>query len=256
MMSRATTLVCCALALASRAAEGQSLADRVRGAGDGAVTFTFASRPEVCGDGERSVRVGRSYMGFDGDFQRHACEFGPVQVRVTTRNGVVERVESWVGSPRTREGRALGTVGAAEAARFLLTLASRTEGGAAARAIAPAVFADSAQVWLALLAIARDPSGRRRPASSEAAFWLSRFAAAAIGGHPRRLDEDEDEGTNDVKVHAVFVLSQLPNHEGIGPLLDVARSNAAIAVRQRALFWLGQSGDPRAFMLFESLLRS
>jgi hypothetical protein len=255
-MRRVGVSVYCAFTLAAHATQAQSLADRVRAAGDGAVTFMYASRPEVCGDGERSVRIGRSYMGFDGDFQRHACEFGPVQVRVTTRNGIVERVESWVGAPRAREGRALGIVGAADAAQFLLALASRAEGTAAARAIAPAVFADSVRVWPALLAIARDSSGRRHSATSEAAFWLSRFAGAAIGGHPGRLDEDEDEGTNDVKVHAVFVLSQLPNHEGIAPLLDVARSSAALVVRQRALFWLGQSGDPRALTLFESLLRS
>ena len=53
----------------------------------------------------------------------------------------------------------------------------------------------------------------------------------------------------------MFVLSQLANHEAVPTLLDIARSNADRRVRGQALFWLGQSGDPRALALFESLLR-
>jgi FOG: HEAT repeat len=83
--------------------------------------------------------------------------------------------------------------------------------------------------------------------------------STAIGGHPTSLADDDDEersDRDDVKVRAVFALSQLPNREGIPPLLEVARSNAALAVRRSALFWLGQSGDPGAHSLFESLLRA
>jgi HEAT repeat protein len=118
------------------------------------------------------------------------------------------------------------------------------------------VLADSAVVWPALLAIARDVSGRGHSVRAEAALWLSRFAGAALGGHPASLAEDERDERDDVKLHAVFVLSQLPNGEGIGPLLEIARSKAALSVRQQALFWLGQSGDQRALSLFEQLLRS
>ena len=60
---------------------------------------------------------------------------------------------------------------------------------------------------------------------------------------------------DDLKSHAVFVLSQLPREEGIPQLLQVARSNKSWRVRSKALFWLGQSGDPRAIDLFESVLR-
>jgi hypothetical protein len=241
--------------MTSHGGDAQTLAERVAAAGDGAVTFSFASRPEICGDGERFIRIGRSsYIGSTD--MRRDCVHGPVQVRLTMRDGLTERVESWIGAPRMREGRAAGTVPAAEAARYLLALAARTEGSAAAKAIAPAVFADSAVVWPALVAIARDSSGRRRAARMEAALWLSQLAGAVVAGHPESLAHDEDDDAReDVKVHAVFVLSQLPNREGIVPLLDVARSKAAVPVRRSALFWLGQSGDPRAVSLFEALLR-
>jgi hypothetical protein len=255
-MTAASRLLVVAALLAAGPAGAQSLADRVAAAGEGAVTFEFAARPEICGDGDRSVRIGsRSWMGDMGSY-RHPCVHGPVQVRLTLRGGEVERVESWVGASRPREGRALGTVPAAEAARYLLAVAQRSAGKAAARALAPAVFADSAVVWPALLGIARDSSSPRRAARTDAAFWLSRFASSAIAGHPATLEDDEDQDRDEVKVQAVFVLSQLPNREGIEPLLTVARSNAALPVRRSALFWLGQSGDPRALDLFESLLRS
>ena len=109
-------------------ATAQSLAERAAAAGDGPVTFSFASRPEVCGDGEHFVRIGRSsYMG-SGASWRNECRPGPVQVRLTMREGRVERIESWVGAVHAREGRSLGAVPAAEAARYLLVLAARAEG--------------------------------------------------------------------------------------------------------------------------------
>lgn len=251
---RGSPLLVGAFLLALPSAGAQSLADRIATAGDGPVIFSFAARPEVCGDGAGSISIGRSYVRSNGE--QRPCVHGPVRVRLTMRDGQVDQLESVVGATTPTDGRDLGTVAPGEAARWLLALAARGEGGAAARAITPAALADGVVVWPTLLEIARGSSGQRRSTRTEAAFWLSRFAGAAIGGHPATLLADDDaDDRDDVKLHAVFVLSQLRNHEGIAPLLDVARSNANLAVRQRALFWLGQSGDPRALSLFESLLR-
>ena len=49
-----------------------------------------------------------------------------------------------------------------------------------------------------------------------------------------------------MKKKAVFALSQLPKDEGVPLLINVARTNANPAVRKQAMFWLGQSKDPRA----------
>ncbi|HET7189113.1 MAG TPA: HEAT repeat domain-containing protein [Gemmatimonadaceae bacterium] len=250
---RHSPLLLGALLLALHSAGAQSLADRIAAAGDGRVSFSFAARPEVCGDGEGSISIGRSHVRSNGE--RRPCVHGPVRVRFTMRDGQVDQLESSVGATTPLDGRDLGTVSPGDAARWLLALAARGEGRAAARAITPAVLADGVVVWPTLLDIARDSSGQRRGVRTEAAFWLSRFAGAAIGGHPATLADDDADDRDDVKLHAVFVLSQLRNHEGIAPLLDVARTNANLAVRRRALFWLGQSGDPRALSLFESLLR-
>jgi HEAT repeat protein len=52
----------------------------------------------------------------------------------------------------------------------------------------------------------------------------------------------------------VFALSQLRGKQGVEPLIAVARSNKDPQVRQKAIFWLGQSGDPRAAALFREIL--
>jgi HEAT repeat protein len=240
--------------------QAQSLASRVAAVDNGAVTFHYAARPGICGDGESFVRTGpRTFHGsWSSNRPMEPCVFGPVQVRLTVADGAVQRVESWVGPLRSRNARDLGEVPAPEAARYLMTIAARGTASASKKAIFPAVLADSATVWPALFPIARDTETRSKSTRQDALFWLSRFASAALAGRPNNpFAEDEEPKTEDdeLKTHAVFVLSQLRRDEGIPQLLEVARSNPNWRVRSAALFWLGQSGDPRAIDLFESVLR-
>ena len=241
---------------------GQSLADRVASVDDGAVSFHYTARAGVCGDGERYIRTARSsYHGsFSNGYSKAPCVFGPVQVRLTVVDRGVTRVQFWVGALREREARDLGAVPAAEAARYLMTIAAQGTPAASSKAIFPAVLADSAIVWPMLLRIARDVDTRSNKTRQDAMFWLSRFASGAVVGRRNQPFEDEDDdrgdADEDLKVHAVFVLSQLRNGEGVPNLLEVARSNPSPRVRSHALFWLGQSGDPRAIALFEAVLRS
>jgi HEAT repeat protein len=227
---------------------------------DGAVTFHYAARPGVCGDGEHFIRTGRSsYHGsFSTKRAMEPCIFGPVQVRLTVEDGAVHRVETWVGPVRSRNARDVGEVSAPEAARYLMTIAERGTPAASRKAIFPAVLADSVTIWPALFAIARDTDTRSRSTRQDALFWLSRFASGAVAGRPNNPFAEEDEERSeddDLKSHAVFVLSQLPRDEGIPQLLEIARSKRSWQVRSQALFWLGQSGDPRAIALFESVLQ-
>jgi hypothetical protein len=237
----------------------QQIADRVTAVGNGKATFHFTARPGVCGDGEHFIRIGRhSYQGtWSSETRYMPCEIGPVQVRMTVRDGTVDRVETWVGPLRTRDAQDLGPVSAADAARYLLSIAAHGNAYASPKAIFPAVLADSATVWPSLLTIAHDTQGRSNATRQDAMFWLSRYAAGATAGRKNSpFDEDDtDSGSEDLKSHAVFVLSQLPHGEGVENLLEVARTNKDPHVRSKALFWLGQSGDPRALSLFESILR-
>jgi hypothetical protein len=87
----------------------------------------------------------------------------------------------------------------------------------------------------------------------EAIFWLAqkagRKASAAI---TERLEQDPD---TDVKKKAVFALSQLPKDEGVPLLINVARTHSNPVVRKQAMFWLGQSKDPRALEFFAEVLK-
>jgi HEAT repeat protein len=87
---------------------------------------------------------------------------------------------------------------------------------------------------------------------SEALFWLGQRAGAqAVSAIAEAIDRDPD---TDVKKKAVFALSQLPKDDGVPKLIDVARTNRNAEVRKQAMFWLGQSNDPRALKFFEEVL--
>lgn len=250
-----------ALAALSARLDAQSLASRIAAVGNGSVNFHFAARPGVCGDGEHFIRTGHSsYHGsFHSGRPMEPCIFGPVQVRVSLENGIAHRVQHWVGPLRQREGPNLGVVPASEAADWLMWVAQRGSPRASAKAIMPAVLADSAVVWPALLEVAKDRDTRSRSTRRDAMFWLSRFASGKVAGHdndPFFEPDDERSEDEDVKMHAVFVLSQLPRDEGVPELLRAARSNPSWRVRSQALFWLGQTGETRALELFESVLTS
>ncbi len=85
----------------------------------------------------------------------------------------------------------------------------------------------------------------------QALFWLAQKAAKqAIGPINEALDRDPE---TEVKKKAVFALTQLPDG-GVPTLIQVARTNANPAVRKQAVFWLGQSRDPRALRYLEEIL--
>lgn len=149
-------------------------------------------------------------------------------------------------------GIQLGRIPAADAAKLLLALAAR--GGADGEdVVAAASIADSATIWPELLRLARNthlaPDTRRA-----AIFWVSQAAGEAA---TRGLDSiATDSGTDRaLREHAVFALSQRPADEAVPALLRIARTNPDGAIRRKAVFWLGQTDDPRAVALFEEILQ-
>lgn len=243
-------------------ARGQSLESRVSSAGDGTVQLRFASRPGVCGDGRGSIGTGghnfiRHYSSdSDYGYGREWCVPGPVRAVLTVSGGEVSRARVFVGGDDSSAGaHDLGTVGAREAADYFLTLARRAGSHVGDDAILAAVLADSVTPWPELFSIARSESVPHATRES-ATFWLSRAAAAAVNHRELFAAHDEDESEHDeVRNAAIFALSQQPHDEGVPALIRVARSSGATpSARGKALFWLGQSGDPRALDLFAEIL--
>ena len=241
--------------LGTAAATAQSLERRVADAPDGLVRFTFAARPGVEGDGGRSVRwsCGNGRCGrTDRDRRRAACDTGPVRVTLTVREGTVRAVTVAVGAEKSGDGTDLGRVSTAEAARYLLALARSAPDRAGREAVFAAALADSVTVWPDLLALARGP-GSARDTRRAAVFWVGQAAEeAATRGLTDLLDRSETD--REVQDAAVFALSQRPADEGVPALIGVARTHRDPAIRRRAMFWLGQSGDPRALAFFEEVL--
>jgi len=101
-----------------------------------------------------------------------------------------------------------------------------------------------------LLSLARDGTTQSK---GNALFWLAQRAGMkAVGTITAAIENDPD---TKVKERAVFALSQLPKDEGVPLLIQQARSNKNPVVRKQAMFWLGQSKDPRALKFFEEILR-
>jgi len=253
-------------------AAAQRLGARIAAAADGSVRLSFAARPAVCGDGHTVIalectggkcgrgRWGRTITldrGFDDDEVEYDCEPGPVRVSLKVRGGRVQSLRTYVGGhwvtpPRDAAVTDLGTTSAREAVDFLLGLATREDSRAGEEAVLPATLADSVIVWPMLLKLARDDRapGRTR---HQAVFWLGQAAGEAATQDLTDLVDDADLD-RDVKEQAVFALSQQPREAGVPALIRIARTHPDPGVRRKALFWLGQSGDPRALALFEEIL--
>jgi len=85
---------------------------------------------------------------------------------------------------------------------------------------------------------------------AQALFWLAQSKAEGAGEWiVGRLDAETDDH---VREQAVFALSQL--EDGTDWLLKVLRSKRDPETTRRALFWLGQSDDPRALQELEKIL--
>ena len=239
----------------------QSIADRVARAGNGTIRMTFATRPELCGRGG-NIHRGSNWRQSSGDYERtrdvewdSVCDYGPGRLVLDKREGEIVAVRFYVGG-RWRPGGSdvtdLGNVGARDASSYLVSLASTLPGKAGRDAIFPATVADSAEPWSGLLRIARNEE-RPRETRKQAVFWLGQAAGDAAGAGLDSLSRDSNVD-RDVQKAVVFAFSQRPKDEGVPALIRIAKTHRDPEVRRDAVFWLGQSNDPRAIALFEELL--
>jgi hypothetical protein len=264
-MNAPTIIAAAVLGLgAAAAAQAQSLAARVAAAADGDVRFTYSSRPDVLGNGRNVIqwncRGKNCRQQVDGDFSDgdddwgSPCDTGPARLTLRVRGGRVTALHVVVGGTwRPRPGASdFGRIPAPEAARYLLALAKQSGGDLGGQAIFAATIADSMTTWPDLLRLARDPDVANATRRS-AVFWVSQAAEAAA---TRGLDSlvGEPDVDREVREQAVFALSQRPRDEGVPALIRIAKAHNDPEIRRRAIFWLGQSNDPRALALFEELL--
>ena len=231
----------------------ESIAQAVRRVGTGTVRLQFKARPGVCGSGQSmnfmTVNTSRHKTEWESE-----CEPGPVRVAMDLVNGTPTTLRFYVGGRWGPAGGAtdIGTVAASDAGAWFVRVAETGAGRVAREAISVSTIADSSVVWPALLRIAKDDR-RELELRKSAVFWVGQAASDAVASLHGLVD-DED-GEIEVRKQAVFALSQRPNGEAVPALLNIARRTTIDArVRRQAIFWLGQSRDPRAITYFEEVL--
>ena len=213
--------------------------------------LSFAARAGVCGDWANGISRRQ-------DNEEWQADCGPQLVRVAlrVRDHRVHSVRAYVGGRwlPDRWSTDLGMVRPQEAAEYFIGLAERTgDAGVAGDPLLPSVLADSVTIWPSLLRLARTPRVSKET-RTKAVFWLSQAAGAAVGIALDSIAQDP-RGDREVRKQAIFALSQRAHAEGVPALIRIARASPDPELRKTALFWLGQSEDPRALDLFEEILR-
>ena len=251
ILARAAVAAALTLGIAGVAA-AQSIADRVAAAGAGEVRMTYATRAGVCGDGASTIGVGDSFTMSSsnesyGRWTRKDCVPGPARVSLDIGSSGVTAVHTHVGGSwpaATGHVVDLGIVSSTAAASYFLDLAETLDGRAGRNVLLPAVIADSADINARLLAI-----GQRTSLSSEtrrrALNWLGVFGDASMVKPLTDLARAGDDERKSVAEAALFALSRLPDGVGIPSVIDLAHNAPSTRVRGQAVFWLGQSDDPR-----------
>ena len=267
-----------ALAIAPTLAIAQGdLATRVSRSPDGIVRVQFASRAGTCGDGRdmigfRKALFADSFQSIGG-WHAPTCVPGPVRVALAVNNRQVTGVKTSVGGswvPTNGRVIDLGTVSPAEASSYFFALIPRVErtAGDKSRVLLPAVLADAGDVTPQLTALARDDA-RVHETRRQALQWLGLLGDANViptlvafarggGAGPVGEDVDEDDtapGVKGLATAAMAALSFLEDGVGVPALIDLAR-NGSPGTRSSAVFWLGQTGDPRAIAALHTVIEN
>jgi HEAT repeat protein len=265
-------------ALSNSALAQNTLAQRVANAPDGLVRVQFAARPGTCGDGRdligyRKALFAESFQSI-GDWNAPNCRPGPVRVAISVAGGKLTSVKTQVAGdwPRTSERVTdLGTIPASEAAAYFFAIIPQIERGGRrdkARFLLPAVLADDPAALPRLISLARDDS-RLQETRRQAIQWIGLLGDPSVvpvlvgfarggGAEPMGEDidvDDEAPGKKGLATAAMAALSSLENGVGVPALIDLSRA-ASARTRGAAVFWLGQTGDPRAFAALHNVIEN
>ncbi|MFA6165166.1 MAG: HEAT repeat domain-containing protein [Gemmatimonadaceae bacterium] len=87
----------------------------------------------------------------------------------------------------------------------------------------------------------------------QALFWASQQGMVSTAQLASIYDKNTD---SEMREQVVFVLAQRGNKDGsaVDKLLEIAKTEKNADLRKRAIFWLGQSKDPRAAKLLQELI--
>ena len=146
----------------------------------------------------------------------------------------------------------LGQEGSREDVEFLMDLFDNLENSDLKEKVIFSVSQAShpeGSEWLMSLARDEDESVEFR---KNALFWAGQegdVEASELGD----LYADADD--NDLKEHVIFVLSQIDgSEEAATVLIDIAKNETNSELRDKAMFWLGESSSPKAARFLADLI--
>lgn len=84
-----------------------------------------------------------------------------------------------------------------------------------------------------------------REMREQAIFWLGQRGGEEVVEIFEEILADKSAHP-DVQKKVVFSYSQMPHDQALPRLIEIARSHDNVEVRKQAIFWLGQTNDPRA----------
>jgi HEAT repeat protein len=272
-ISTVSLSIAASLVAASTAIAQNSLANRVAQAPDGTIRLTFASRPGTCGNGRDMIGYRKALFADHfqsiGDWNAPDCVAGPVRVAITKSGGRVGRVRTSVGGNFTLSSdRAtdLGMVSPIEAASYFFSIVPQLERDASidkARFLLPAVLANAGDVTPQLTSLARDDS-RTTETRRQAIHWLGLLGDARVvptlvafahGSDSGAESDGRRGGKKGLAETAMMALGSMEDGVGVPALIDLARDRA-VGTRRSAVFWLGQSGDPRALAMLHTVIEN
>ena len=227
-------------------AHSASIARRVDAVRDGIVSMRFAARPGVCGDGNGSTWT-RNASGSS----LRGCITGPLRVVIGRADNSTVSVRVTIGDSRrgSPPDTDLGTVSASDGARYLLEIARSLRGRNANEAVSGAALADSVDLPPELASLVRD-GNLTVETRQQALFWLGQTSLST----PELSRLYDGLAPSALREHFVFVISQRRDDPAIQKLIDIASRDASSDIRKQAMFWLGQTNDPRALKFLRDIV--
>jgi len=229
--------------------DAQTLGQRVDAVRDGIVLMTFQARPGVCGGSNGSIWTRDSWNA--GSRNQNTCVTGPVRVSLGRADGATISVRVVVGGAwrASASETDLGVVSPTDAAHYLTGIAHSIGGRSGNDAVSAAALSDAPDTSPDLVSLVRDASAPL-DARKQALFWAGNTSLAT-----RDLVSLYDGlGPFSLREHFVFVISQRRDDAAVDKLIDVARRDKDLEIRKQAMYWLGQTQDPRAVKFLRDLV--
>jgi len=224
--------------------------------------------------GYRNALFAESFQSI-GHWNAPTCVPGPVHVALTVVGGRVTTLKTSVGNTWARTSERvtdLSTISSSEAATYFFGLIPQLEGNGQrrdkSRFLLPAVLADDPSAVPRLISLARD-NARLEETRRQAIQWIGLLGDAGTvpvlvefarggGAGPAGEDIDDDDeapGKKGLATAAMAALSTLTDGAGVPALIDLARTGTS-GTRGAAVFWLGQTGDKRAFAALHGVIEN